>query len=197
MIARHIAVLIAVLFWLGPVSAKTDANIINATIDLSPNFGKDLKLEREDKPFKLTDKTVHLAFEDPRKKGEIKKIIFNPAFLPAKDGNSDFWLTATIKGRGGKTIHESADCDWEKGKKGKKGKTKATCSIEDDGGHFDIRVDQGTGSDSGKTMVKLSLEPGGQFRIAAEPETSEGVGAAYELKAVGANAVSLPVNVTP
>ena len=102
-----------------------------------------------------------------------------------------------VKGRGGKTIHESADCDWEKGEKGKKGKTKATCSIEDDGGHFDIRVDQGTGSDSGKTMVKLSLEPGGQFRIAAEPETSEGVGAAYELKAVGANAVSLPVNVTP
>jgi hypothetical protein len=46
-------------------------------------------------------------------------------------------------------------------------------------------------------MVKLSLEPGGQFRIAAEPETSEGVGAAYELKAVGANAVSLPVTFTP
>jgi hypothetical protein len=91
---------------------------------------------------------VGLVFSDPRKQGQIAKIIFDPVFKPSRqmpDGQggqmevNDFFAQTSIKSpQSGSTISEIALCDWNDDK------SLATCVIEDDGGRFQIEANRNT-----------------------------------------------------
>jgi hypothetical protein len=116
-------------------------------------------------PAKFRQGRVALEFSDPRKGDEIEKIVLDPTFKPKHqmpDGTSvsDFFLDTIIKSpKSGAKIRETALCDWDQAK------SVATCSIEDDGGRFQIAV----ASRSEKlslVFVVLSLDGYNGFRIA-------------------------------
>jgi hypothetical protein len=106
---------------------------------------------------------VGLVFSDPRRAGEIEKILFAATFKPPKKPlEADFVveiITKSIKTK--KDIGQSASCDWNENK------SAAECWIEDDGGAFNITTSS-RAADSQSAVLNFVILPNDVLRIAAE-----------------------------
>jgi hypothetical protein len=145
-------------------------------------------------PKAATQSGIALLFADPRKKGEIEKIIFDNVYLPPrqikdKDRStvsvSDFFLTTSIRYKG-RTVSETALCDWADASK-----AAADCKIEDDGGDFRIEASRGTSSKAALRFVirPKSAEAWG-FRVA---DYGQNEPKAINLKALASEPVVVPI----
>lgn len=140
------------------------ANQVSASFRWTVKQLSKLRFTKDDKPIHFRSGRVILKFSDPRKHNEIEKILVHPTYRPGTPKYADFFTTTTITLPGShKRVSETALCYWNKGKK------TAKCSIEDDGGRFQIRVVKraSTLKRSRFSFVVLRLDGYRGFRIGA------------------------------
>ena len=103
---------------------------------------------------------VGLVFTDPRRVGEIEKILFDPAFKPQKKPlEADFFAETIIKStKTKKEISENASCNWNDDK------SVAECWIEDDGGAFKITTFSRS-LDSKSADLHFVIQPNDEYKI--------------------------------
>jgi hypothetical protein len=106
---------------------------------------------------------VGLVFTDPRRAGEIEKILFAAVFKPQKRPlEADFLVEIITKStKTKKDISENASCDWNDDK------SAAECWIENDGGAFNITTSSRV-LDSQSAVLNFVIQPNDVLRIAAE-----------------------------
>jgi hypothetical protein len=188
MIVRGAATVLGLLVWLGPVAAEVDANVIEGSVDLGSHLGKELITERNGKSYTLTDKIVGVEFVDPRKRGEIRPIIFDPVFSPPQSDYADFWLTTTVQLAQDKSLTETALCYWNKTK------TVATCSIECGGGQYEIIADRAKTNLENLNLILRVRSLGDYHGFSLGDWGCSGEDTSYQLT-IGNGSVDLPIQV--
>jgi hypothetical protein len=124
-----------------------------------------LKFSRDQKSIPFSQSKISLTFKDPRKKGEIEKILVDRSYRPGDATYADFWVETTIKSPISKmTVSETSLCTWNMDK------SIATCSIEDDGGRFLIVAEDrsDTLKSSKFAFVVMRLAGYSGFRLAED-----------------------------
>ncbi|HUL89551.1 MAG TPA: hypothetical protein VLU23_15405 [Pseudolabrys sp.] len=135
-------------------------------LDASFSWTQDQLLQLQFSPKSYQQNRVGLIFSDPRRAGEIEKILFDATFKPKKRPlEADFIVETIIKSTKTKReIGESASCDWNDNK------SAAECWVEDDGGAFKI-IASWRARDSKSAVLNFVIQPNSEykiFRIAAE-----------------------------
>jgi hypothetical protein len=149
-------------------------NELTASFNWTDNQLSHFDFSRNGKPIAFTEHQIDLNFKDPRRNGEIERILLDPQYRPGNASNADFWVETSITSPvSNKKVSETALCYWNNDK------SIAVGSIEDDGGRLAIVAESVT--DSLKTsrfsflVVPMSGYSG--FRIAEDvPVGSESPG---------------------
>jgi len=183
------AVLYASMVFVALPAAIAGSSSLRAVINLAPVAGN-VKIEREHKPYELGSTKLEAAFVGPGNGKDIRRVLFDPAYVAQKDGYyQDFWFRTFITAHG-KKFWGGAACYWNKQK------TLADCTVDCDGGSFQILTRRDSTGKSAEFSLRLTSETP-SFRIAAEAADCEGEGAEYTLSLSGADAVSLPISLSP
>lgn len=127
-----------------------NTNTLNATVSTNSPL---LIFKNDDQQFDPPDKTITLKFEDPRNRGEIVRILFDPTYIPDPTDpvNADFWISTAFRSPStGELRTQSALCTWNSDK------SVAECQIEDDGGRYQLIVRQ-RGSNQTDTRIDLRV----------------------------------------
>jgi hypothetical protein len=137
--------------------------------DLGPHLDKTLRLKMDGEPASILDTKVGLAFIDPRPAKEIERIMQDPSYRPTSNEYAQFWTETKIRVKGfSKPLSETALCNWDQSKRF------ALCSIENDGGRFQIERAKATISSAIFYLIIRPLGGYRGFRIGSE-ETDAGL----------------------
>jgi peptidoglycan hydrolase-like protein with peptidoglycan-binding domain len=154
-----------------------------------------LGFARNGQPIAFAGHVIDLTFKDPRRNGEIQKILLDPGYRPGNASNADFWLQTTITSpASNKKVSETALCYWNNDK------SMAVGTIEDDGGRLVVVAESVTDELKTSRFAFLVVPISGYlgFRIAQDVpvgnETPELIGIDVKLKSPTAvlSAISFP-----
>jgi len=151
-----VSLIIALILSAGGALAKD-------SIDASVSWTKEQLSQLQFSPDSFKQTRVGLVFTDPRRAGEIEKILFAAVFKPQKRPlEADFLVEIITKStKTKKDISENVSCDWNDDK------SAAECWIENDGGAFNITTSS-RALDSQSAVLNFVIQPNDVLRIAAE-----------------------------